>query len=204
MIMCWLFTMLCASFRCCFFGLVLITSRLWGSVCLRPFVFFMDSFFFLAGFQARWPYPRNHFYLCLLSCSLADYRRPVPYLFCLPFPNRASDSGDLYIDFNRNQLIFPVALLDFHVEARFYHSFANHAYASHIASRISYHVCIMLFVHCTWLIVFLLLVVLALGRAGRQVRERGARWVLLRGSRQLWKLCMQDDHTLEITSIFAC
>ena len=85
----------------------------------------------------------------------------MPYLFCLPFPNRASDSGDLYIDFDQNHLTFPVALLDFHVEARFNHSFANHAYASHIASRISYHVCIMLLEHCTWLIVFLLLVVLA-------------------------------------------
>ena len=67
MFMCWLFTMLCASFRCCFFGLVPIMSRLWGPVRLRPFVFFMDSFFFLAGFRARWPYPRNHFYLCLLD-----------------------------------------------------------------------------------------------------------------------------------------
>ena len=64
----------------------------------------------------------------------------MPYLFCLPFPNRASDSGDLYIDFNRNQLTFLVALLDFHVEARFNHSFPNHAYASHTASHISYHV----------------------------------------------------------------
>ena len=82
-------------------------------------------------------------------------------MFCLPFPNRASDSGDLYIDFNRNHLTFPVTLLDFQVEARFNHSFPNHAYASHIASRISYHVCIMLVVHCTWLIVFLLQVVLA-------------------------------------------
>ena len=62
----WLFTMLFASFRCCFFGLVPIKSRLWGFVRLRPFVFFMDSFFFLAGSQARWPYARNHFYLCLL------------------------------------------------------------------------------------------------------------------------------------------
>ena len=78
----------------------------------------------------------------------------------MPFPNRASDSGDLYIDFNRNHLTFPVALLDFQVEARFNHSFANHAYASHTASRISYHVCIILLEHCTWLIVFLLLVVL--------------------------------------------
>ena len=61
----------------------------------------------------------------------------MPYLFCLPFPNRASDSGDLYIDFNRNQLPFLVALLDFQFEARFNHSFPNHAYASHTASRIS-------------------------------------------------------------------
>ena len=45
----------------------------------------------------------------------------MPYLFCLPFPKHASDSGDLYIDFNRNQLTFPVALLDFQVEARFNH-----------------------------------------------------------------------------------
>ena len=53
-----------------------------------------------------------------------------------------------------------MALLVFQVEARFNHSFPNHTYASHIASRISYHVCIMLFVHCTWLIVLPLLVYL--------------------------------------------
>ena len=47
--------------------------------------------------------------------------------------------------------------------------------------------------------------VLAVGRAGRRVRERGTCWVHLRGSsfRQLWEPCRQDDHTLEITSIFA-
>ena len=84
----------------------------------------------------------------------------MPYLFCLPFPNRASDSGDPYIDFNWNHPTFPVALLDFQVESRFSHSLPNLAYASHIASCISYHVCIMLFEHCTWLIVFRLLVVL--------------------------------------------
>ena len=61
-------------------------------------------------------------------------------MFCLPFPNRASDSGDLYVDFNRNHLTFPVALLVFQVEARFNHSFTNHAYAPHTASRISCHV----------------------------------------------------------------
>ena len=81
-------------------------------------------------------------------------------MFCLPFINRASDCGDLYIDFNRNHLTFPVALLDFQVEARFNHSLSNLAYASHTASRIAYHVCIMLLEDCTWLIVLLLLVVI--------------------------------------------
>ena len=60
------FTMLFPSFRFASlvsFGFVL---ELWGFVRLRPCVFFMDLFFFLSGFQARWPYPRNHFYLCLL------------------------------------------------------------------------------------------------------------------------------------------
>ena len=102
----------------------------------------------------------QHNYLDAFSWLLVVYRRSVPYLFCLPFPNRASDSGDLYIDFNRNHLTFPVAHLDFQVEARFNHSLSNLAYASHTASRIAYHVCIMLFELCTWLIVFLLLVYL--------------------------------------------
>ena len=61
-------------------------------------------------------------------------------MFCLPFPNHVYDSGDLYIDFNRNHLTFPVALLYFQVEARFNLSFPNHAYAPHTASRISCHV----------------------------------------------------------------
>ena len=84
---CGLFTMLCASFRCCFFGLVPIMSCLWGPIRLRPFVFFMDSFFFLAGFQARWSYPRNHYYLCFARCSLFCYAyatMPTTCLSCLP------------------------------------------------------------------------------------------------------------------------
>ena len=82
----WLFTMLFASFRCCFFGLVPITSRLWGSVRLRLFVFFMDSFFFLAGSQARWPYPQNHFYLCLLVVRSIAMPRYLPLaISCLPY-----------------------------------------------------------------------------------------------------------------------
>ncbi len=109
-----------------------------------------------------------HVVLDVFRWLLAEYRRPVPYLFCSPFPNRASDSGDLYIDFNRNHLTFPVALLDFQVEASFNHSLSNLAYASHIASRIAYHVCIMLFEHCTWLIVFLLLVYLVWVELGEE------------------------------------
>ena len=84
----------------------------------------------------------------------------MPYLNCLPFPNRVSDSGILYIVFKRNHPTFPVAHLDFQFEARFIHSLSNPAYVSHTASHIAYHVCIMLFELCTWLIVFLLLVCL--------------------------------------------
>ena len=61
---------------------------LWGFVQLHPFVFSMASFFFLAGFQARWPYPRNHFYLCLLDCSHFCYAYatiPTTCLSCLPY-----------------------------------------------------------------------------------------------------------------------
>ena len=45
-----------------------------------------------------------------------------------------------------------------------------------------------------------------LDSSGRWVCERGTCWVRLRESsfRQLWEPCRQDDHTLEITSIFAC
>ena len=76
----------------------------------------------------------------------------------LPFPNRNSDSGVLYIVFKRFHLIFPVAHLDFQVEARFLHFLSYLAYASRIASRIAYHHCIISFDPCTWLIVPLLLV----------------------------------------------
>ena len=68
----------------CFFGLVPVTSRLWGPVFLRLFVFFIDSFFFLAGFQARWPYPRNHFYLCLLVAR--SFAMPMLRYLPLDYP----------------------------------------------------------------------------------------------------------------------
>ena len=64
----------------------------------------------------------------------------------------------------------------------------------------------MLLVHCTVVDCVSLACVLALGRAGRRLRDRGTCWLRFWGSgfRQLWELCRQHDHTLEITSIFAC
>ena len=61
---------------------------LWGFVRLHSFVFFMDSFFFLAGFQARWPYPRNQFYLCLLvarSFAMLILRYLPLAISCFPY-----------------------------------------------------------------------------------------------------------------------
>ena len=78
----------------------------------------------------------------------------------------------------------------------------------HCISHLAYHT---MFASCClriapWLIVVPFACVLALGRVGRRVRDRGTRWVRLWGPslRQLGELFRQDDHTLEITSIFAC
>ena len=84
----------------------------------------------------------------------------MSYLNRLPFPNRNSDSDDLYIVFKRFHLIFLVAHLDVQVESRFMHFLSYLAYASRIASRIAYHLCIVLFGPCTCLIVPLLFVCL--------------------------------------------
>ena len=81
-----------------------------------------------------------HCYLLHFKCYLAVYRRLLSFLFCSPFANRASDSGDLYIDFDRNHLIFPVACLVCQVHALFILSLPEHAYALHIMSCISCHV----------------------------------------------------------------
>ena len=85
----------------------------------------------------------------------------MSFLFCLPFANRASVSGDLYIDFDRNQLIFPAAHLVCQVEALFNIFLPEHAYALHITSRISCHVLhhVVCALHRGWLW-FILLVFL--------------------------------------------
>ena len=89
--------------------------------------------------------------------------------------------------------------------------FLVHPFSSGARIRIAYHIShIMHVLHhvaCAFPVIDCgsISCVLLLGRAGRRVRERGTCWVRLRGSsfRQLWEPCRQDDHTLEITSIFA-
>ena len=122
---------------------------------------------------------------------------------CLPFPNRNSDSGVLYIVFKRFHLIFPVAHLDFQVEARFMHSLSNHAYASHTASRISSHVHVLV----VYYVVCFFPVFASSGWFQlRHVCEDPFVYVRLSSS---WTRSSslrdfrQDDHTLEITTIFA-
>ena len=73
------FTMLFASLVS--FGFV---PELWGFVRLRPFVFFMDSFFFLAGFQARWPLPSISLLYLLASCFVLSLCCATYYLFIKP------------------------------------------------------------------------------------------------------------------------
>ena len=89
----WLFTMLPASFRVASlvnFGFV---PELWGSVRLRPFVFFLDSFFFLTGFQARWPSPSISLLSLLVSCFVLSLCCATYHLFTMPpiLPCQASN-----------------------------------------------------------------------------------------------------------------
>ena len=121
------------------------------------------------------------------------------------------------------QTVHPIPLIFISISTKINSSFQRHTWFAklrpgsifpfrsvhmHCISHLAYHAmfCIMLFVHCTVIDCWSFACVLALGRAGRRVRDQGTHWVRLRGSsfRQLWEFCRQDDHTLEITSIFAC
>ena len=84
MFMWWLFTMLFASFQLRFSLIVPITLRSWGIVRLRPFVFFMDSFFFLSGSQARWPLPLISLLSLLASCFVLSLWCATYHLFTMP------------------------------------------------------------------------------------------------------------------------
>ena len=95
----------------------------------------------------------------LARCLVAVNYSFAPFLFCLPFANRASVSGDLHIDFNRNHLIFPAAYLVCQVDALFIIFFLPEpAYALHITSRISCHVLhhVACALHRDWLLVLCL------------------------------------------------
>ena len=122
--------------------------------------------------HASWVDPK-HVLCCYVGVQLLIFllhsrwhravnRRIVPLLFCLPFANCASDSGDLYINFDRNQLIFPAALLVYQFEAWFNLFLPEHAYALHITSRISCHVLhhVACALHCGWLCLPLLVFLL--------------------------------------------
>ena len=63
------------------FGFV---PELWGFVRLRPFVFFMDSFFFLAKSQARWPLPSISLLSFLASCFVLSLCCATYHLFTMP------------------------------------------------------------------------------------------------------------------------
>ena len=125
----------------------------------------------------------QHVHLVAFRWLLAVNRRTWSYLNCLPFPNRNSDSGILYIIFKRFHLTFPVAHLDFQVEARFMHSLSNHAYALYTASRISYYVHV--------LVVYSVACPMHMSHVSSPLLS-------------FFLMFLQDDHTLEITSIFAC
>ena len=97
---------------------------------------------------------------CMLS-SIVLLSQFVPFLFCLPFANRASVPGDPYIDFNRNHLIFPAAYLVCQVDALFiiFPSEARIRFAYHLSHIMT---CIASWCLCIapWFIVVPLLVFL--------------------------------------------
>ena len=89
--------------------------------------------------------------------------------FACHLKKRASISGDLYIDFDRNHLIFPVAYLVFQVDALFILFLPEHAYhISHIMHVLHHVACAFPVIDCGSVAC-----VLVLDRAGRRVRERG-------------------------------
>src|SRR3954471_22640526 len=127
----------------------------------------------------------------------------MPFLFCLPFANRASDSGDLYIDFNRNHLTFPVAYLVCQDYAWFIFSFrSTHM---HCISHLAYHAMFML--GCLPCCLLLSGLLLSLASVSFRSCEDSFDFVRLSSSWTRFSSLRdfrQDDHTFEITSIFAC
>src|SRR3954464_9711794 len=128
----------------------------------------------------------------------------MPFLFCLSFANRVSDSGDLYIDFNRNHLTFPVAYLVCQDYALFI------LFTSGARTCIVYHISHIMPCVCGGCLLCCLFVSgLLLSSASVSFRScedlfdyvrLSSSWTCSSSLRDF----RQDDHTLEITSIFAC
>src|SRR3954468_15560617 len=126
----------------------------------------------------------------------------MTFSFCLSFANRASDSGDLYIDFNRNHLIYPAAYLVCQDYAWFILFLQEHAYALHTTSRISCHVHVLVvyYVVCLFPGCFpsLASVSFRICEDPFDYVRLSSSWIRSSSLRDL----RQDDLTLEITSIF--
>ena len=68
---------------------------LWGPVRLRPFVFFMDSFYFLAGSQERSPLPSISLLSLLASCFVLSLRCATYHFFTM-LPKFAMSASNLF------------------------------------------------------------------------------------------------------------
>ena len=97
MFMWWLFTLLFASFRWCFFGLVSISSRLWGSIRLCPFVFLPGLVLLPCGISGKMTIPSKSLLSFLASCSLYCYAAIPTTCFIMPpiLPCQASNPPSL-------------------------------------------------------------------------------------------------------------
>ena len=146
------------------------------------------SLFILVHLEGYLMFIADRWHICF-ACHFETVQ-PIPVIFI-------SISTEINSSFQWHSWFFKV-------EARFNHSFPNHAYASHIASRISYHV----LHHVAWALHVVDCVPFAccscLGRDGRRVRERGALEYTYKDQSNSENFCRQDDHTLKITTIFAC
>ena len=91
----------CVYHVMCFLSIVPVSLRSWGFVRLRlvrlhPFVFFMESFFFLAGFQARWPLPLDlTTIISILVTSFYCYAALPIHLFLKP-PKLSCSASNLF------------------------------------------------------------------------------------------------------------
>ena len=111
-----------------------------------------------------------------LKCYDAVKHSFASFLFCMSFANRASVFVDIYIyiDFDWNHSIFPVACLVCQVDAMIIFFPSGVPYAVHVVPCIPCHVLhhVARALHRESMIDFCSIAcVLALGRAGRRVRE---------------------------------